>query len=231
MDDYEKNRLAEKAAEKADHTKLVKALAILDIKPEKEEKGDYSSVRAKIGGHQSIYCRIESYGNKGKYNLNLSAVKEIKNSDMSIYDYKRIEINIAKTKTIEQIAKDIQKRILDSAEFTQNYAYIEKRIKEHQESKDSLNANKEFFSKSGLVFSDSKEKTNASIFKSLGSGNGYLEVEAHTSQDFNDCNMKLRGLDKETWEKVFKLIKPIVEACQGEVNLTQLVNGKRAEAY
>lgn len=211
---YEEQRENEKKAEKADHEKLAKALTLLDIKVGKSEENeygyiDYSCLRANLGAHQSLFCRINDYRSKGKFNLNVSSGNAL--NDMSLYEYKRIEINVAKAKTVEQIANDIKKRILENPQFTENYVYIEKRIKEDQESKHNLAANKEFFAHSGLVFSDDRDKKTVRVWRDLGSGMGYLSIEADISQDFNYCQMKLRGLDRDTWEKVFEALKPIIE--------------------
>lgn len=204
----------EQKMEKNMHDKFIAALKTIGIKVkvDKNEKC-FSGLGAELGAHQSLYCRVNSYGHKGKFNITTSSSKEARDKDVytSGKEFTCFEINITHTKTIEQIGRDIQKRILDTPEFTKNYEYIERTLKVKEQNTNDLKSNIEFMSKSGLLFSDNKNDVTASKWKSLGVNEGYLDIEAKANSDMQYCEMKLRGLSKEQWLKIFKVLKPIIE--------------------
>lgn len=202
----------EQKMEKDMHDKFIAALKTIgiNVKVDKDEKS-FHGVGAELGAHQSLYCRVNSYGHKGKFNITISSSREARDKDVYTNgkEFTRFEINITHTKTVEQIGKDIQKRILDTPEFTKNYDYIEKTLKAKEQSANKLKANIEFMEKSGLLFTDNSQ--TVSKWKSLGVNAGYLDIEAKANSDLQYCEMKLRGLSKEQWLKIFKVLKPIIE--------------------
>lgn len=194
----------EKKLEKDMKAKFIAALKTIDIVVKAEKGENESSIWAELGAHQSLFCRVNSYGHKGKFHITVSANKVANDKDIYINgkEYTRFEVNISHTKTPEQIGKDIQKRIMDTPEFTANYAYIEKAIESKNKYAQELEANKEFFSQTGLVFSEGGDRNSASKGR----------ISAKVSNELNYCEMTLYGLTKEQWLKVFKVVKPITEA-------------------
>lgn len=202
----------EKARIKLENAKLREALALLDIKAEepKEEDGNtkFDCIRANLGAHQTIFCRIDSYKHKGKFNISTHYEKSLYN--ISLYDFKSVEINIAKTKTAEQIAKDIKKRILEAPEFIENYQYIEKRIKQTEERDNAIETHKKLFGQAGVVFSDDRDKDTAN--KWIRTDSGHLRIHVEVSPTLDYCSMTLQGLSIEQWEKVIEVVGPMFSA-------------------
>jgi len=191
--------------------KLIAALKLLGIKADRPYD---HGVSAQLSPNQELWARVGDYDLKsGKYSITCSSNAKLFR-EISISQYQNITIGVATTKTVEQIAQDIEKRILKTEQFSLNNLYLIKRMVEDAEYHRDLSNNIQFFAdNSGLIFktNDNGEVSNtASEWKNTKQG--YLSIKAEVSSNIDYCEMTIRGLTQNQWVQVLKVIKPLIEA-------------------
>lgn len=192
---------------KVKQTKVMAALKILGLKAKKYE--EWMVNECPVSTYQELWVRTNNTKKDDQLEIRVSNVKATQDISLSKDKFKSLEINISANKTAEQIANDIKRRLLETEQFKANENYLELRVKETNEYKNELESNKEFFEKSGFLFTDSKDK--ASHWTRNEDYNSYLDIKVSASSDLSYCSMELRGLTKDQWIKILKIIKPIIE--------------------
>lgn len=97
-----------------------------------EREVDYWCFAREISkGDIKLFIRADSYGHKGKFEIIGSYPRDSKGQYINPYDYNESradKINVSMTKTPEQVAKDIERRLMP--EYLLRLAKIKKRIDE-----------------------------------------------------------------------------------------------------
>jgi len=209
MSDYERELAERKAQEQLKLKKVIKALALLDIKAKigGEYKDQLDIEDLKEYPLQSFWIRVVHSKKKDTLEVSLSySSPKFNYAYLNKDKWARIEATISINKTVEQIAADIKRRILNSPTAMSNEIYLQEVLDAENDYKIKKEDNRKFMSLSGLEL----EGKDSAEFYDYREGNR-ISINVKASSTLSYCEMKLEGLTKDEWLKVFEAIKPIVK--------------------
>ena len=165
-------------------------------------------------GTQNIHLCVNSY--LAENHLTVAVGPNTKRPDINalyIDDkaYTRIRVKISINKTVEQIRKEITRRVLNAPEFALNEQYLLEKLNNQTASNLALEANKAIFSEY-LAFNRGDDNTEASIFNDRKGTTNYLRVNVKASSSLHYCTMELKGLTADEWKRILDVVNPIIKS-------------------
>lgn len=182
--------------------KITAVCNILGFQLDNRETDYWNFAREIIKGDIKLFIRADSYQSKGKFEISGSYPRDAKGQYINPYEYNESradKINVAMTKTPDQIAKDIERRLMP--EYLLRLAKVQERISSNDNYHSSRQETiKEIASATGFEVSTHVED-GAIYFYDDGFT---IDVKPYSGKE---VEIKLSGVSKDNAIQILKLLK------------------------